>query len=128
VKHEKGGEMSVQLQIGEMSGHLEARFIGAFTIDEAKRQFKLLAEKCKCTNKNRLLLDLTGVPANLSLVDLYSLGKRALVFAQFKCKVAAVCKPEQYDSTSFLETTAQNRWIDLRLFTDTQSAIEWLLK
>jgi len=70
----------------------------------------------------------TEVPAELSLLDIYSLGEMTPVFRQFKCKVAVVCKAEQYDSKSFLETTAQNRWVDLRVFTDVQSAEEWLLK
>jgi hypothetical protein len=120
--------MSVQLQIEEMSGYLKARFNGASATEESERQFELLAEKCKRTNKNKLLLDFTEVPADVSLVDRYALGKRTLIFAQYKCKVAAVCKPEQHDSTYFLETVAQNRWVDLRVFTNVEDAEEWLFE
>ena len=119
--------MGVQLQIEEIPGYLKARFNGATTTEEAGQQFKLLAEKCKSTNKNKLLLDFTGVPADISLVDRYELGKRTLVFAQYKCKVAAVCKPHQHESTCFLATVAQNRWVDLRIFTNVEDALEWLL-
>jgi hypothetical protein len=128
VKYKIGVKMSVQLQIDEMPGYLKARFIGAGTTEEVARQFELLAEKCECTNKNKLLLDFTEVPADISLVDRYDLGKRTLVFTQFKCKVAAVCKPGQCDSHCFLETVAQNRWVDLRVFTNVEDAVEWLLK
>jgi hypothetical protein len=128
VKCEKVVKMSVQLQIEEMSGYLKARFNGASATEEAERQFELLAEKCKCTNKNKLLLDFTEVPADVSLVDRYALGKRTLIFAQYKCKVAAVCQPEQYDSAYFLETVAQNRWVDLRVFTTVEDAEEWLFE
>jgi hypothetical protein len=61
-------------------------------------------------------------------VDRYELGKKTLVFAQYRCKVAAVCKPECHDSNRFLETVALNRWVDLRIFTNLEGAIEWLLK
>jgi hypothetical protein len=88
----------------------------------------VLAEKCKCTNKNKLLLDFTGVSADISLVDRYELGKRTQVFAQYKCKVAAVCKPERHNSTCFLGTVAQNRWVNLRAFTNIDDALEWPLK
>jgi hypothetical protein len=128
VKPEKGAKMSVQLQIEEIPSYLKARFDGASTIEEAKQQFTLLAEKCKGTNKNKLLLDFTTVPANISLADRYALGRLTLVFAQYKCRVAAVCKTEQHGSTCFIETVAQNRWVDLRVFTNVEDALEWLLK
>jgi protein tyrosine phosphatase (PTP) superfamily phosphohydrolase (DUF442 family) len=125
---EKGVKMSVQLQIEEMPRYLKATFNGATTTEEVGWQFESLAEKCKCTNKNKLLLDFTGVPADISLVDRYDLGKRTQVFAQYKCKVAAICKSGQRDSHCFLETVAQNRWVDLRVFTKVEDALEWLLK
>jgi len=102
VKCEKRKEMSVQLQIDEMPGYLKARFIGAAATEEVERQFELLADKCKGSKKNKLLLDFTEVPADISLMDRYELGRRTLVFAQYKCKVAAVCKPERHDSHCFL--------------------------
>jgi hypothetical protein len=120
--------MTVQFQIEETPDYLVARFKGASTTEEAGRQFELLAEKCKSTNKNKLLLDFTDVPADISIVDGYDLGKRTLVFAQYKCKVAAVCKPERHDSQCFLETVAQNRGVELRVFTNAEDAEEWLLK
>jgi hypothetical protein len=128
VKYEKRKKMSVQLQIEEMPGYLKARFIGAGATEEVERQFELLAKKCKSSKKNKLLLDFTEVPAEISLVDRYELGKRTLVFAQYKCKVAAVCRPELHDSQRFLETVAQNRWVELRVFKNVEDALEWLLK
>jgi hypothetical protein len=119
--------MSVQLQVGEMPGYFEARFIGAAATEEIARQFDSLAKKCKSTKKNRLLLDFTEVPADIPLVDRYELGKMTAVFGQYKCKVAAVCKPEHHDSTCFLGTVAQNRWVDLCVFTNVETALEWLL-
>jgi hypothetical protein len=120
--------MSAQLQIDETPDYLEARFIGAGKTEKIEREFELLAEKCKLSNKNKLLLDLTGLPSDLSLVDIYFLGEKALVFRQYKCKVAAVGKPEQHDSHRFLELVSQNRQVNLRTFTDIKSAKEWLLK
>jgi hypothetical protein len=125
---EKGVKMSVKLQIDETPSYLKARFIGAGATEEVERQFELLAEKCKSTKKNRLLLDFTEIPADISLVDRYELWIRTQVFAQYRCKVAALCKPERHDSQCFLETVARNRWVDLRVFTTVDDALEWLLK
>lgn len=78
--------MSIQLQIEEKPGYLKARFIGAGATEEVERQFKSLAEQCKSSKKNKLLLDFTEVPSDISLVDRYELGKRTLVFAQYNTK------------------------------------------
>jgi hypothetical protein len=120
--------MSVQLHIEEMPDYLKATFNGAKTTEDAGQQFELLAEKCKSTNKNKLLLDFTIIPENVSLVDRYDLGRRTQVFGQYKCKVAAICQPERNESHCFLEKVAQNRWVDLRVFTNEEDAKKWLLK
>jgi hypothetical protein len=120
--------MNIQIKIEELPGYLKTTFNGASTTGEAERQFELLAKKCKSTKKNRLLLDFRGIPADISLVESYELGKRTLVFAQYKCKVAAVCKPEQNDSQYFLGTVAQNRGVDLRVFINVKDAVKWLLE
>lgn len=120
--------MNNQPHIELTPGYLVARFTGAKTKEEAKQHFELLAEECKRTNKNKLLIDFTEVPADISLLEIYSLGELTRIFAQYKCKVAVICKPENHGSNSFLETVAQNRWVDLRMFTDNQSAMDWLLK
>ena len=120
--------MSIRLQIEERLEHLAARFIGTDTMEEIERQFESLAEKCQRTNKHKLLLDLTGLSAGLSLVDAYFLGEKALVFRRHKCKVAAVGKPEQHDSHRFFELVSQNRLVNLRTFTNVEDAKAWLLK
>ena len=125
---EKGVKMSVQLQIEEMPDYLVAKVSGEGDLGGAERHFELLAEQCNRTNKNKLLLDCTGIHTEFSLLDEYSLGEITPVFTQFRCKVAVVCRPEHYDSKSFLETTARNRWVDLRVFTNVEDAKEWLLK
>ena len=120
--------MSMQLKFEEKPNYLFARITGAGVVEEVARHFELLAKQCNHTNKNKLLIDCTEVPAGIPLIDIYHLGERSLVFVQFKCKVAVFCKPEHYDSKSFLETTARNRGVDLCVFTNIEDAEEWLLK
>jgi hypothetical protein len=74
VKYEKEMEMSVQLQIEEMPEYLAARFTGAGTAEEVWRRYKLIAERCKRANKNKLLLDFTEAQGELSLLERYFIG------------------------------------------------------
>ena len=122
--------MSIQLQMEQMPGYLAARFIGVGVGGEASQQFELIAEHCKLTNNDKLLIDTTryDVDVKISLVDRFLLGERLGIFARYGIKVAFFSKPEQLDPRKFGALVAQNRGASVDAFTDFQAAEEWLLK
>jgi hypothetical protein len=120
--------MSFQLQMEQMSGYLVARFIGTAMPGEVSQRFELIAEHCKRTNNDKLLIDTTGFNVKVTLVDRFLLGERLGIFARYKIKVVFVSRPEQLDPRKFAVMVAQNRGVDVDAFTDFQAAEEWLLK
>jgi len=122
--------MSIQLQIEQMPGYLAARLIGSGTLEEALQQIELVAEHCKHTNNDKLLIDTTRyeVDVKISLVDRFLLGERLGIFARYGIKVAFFSGPEQLDPRRFAVVVAQNRYVKVETFTDLQAAEEWLLK
>src|SRR5262245_28718717 len=122
----KGRKMKIQLE--EIIDYLAVRFTGAGTAEEAWKQFESIVEHCERSNKNKILLDFTQAHTELSLVDRYFLGERAKIFARQASKVATVGRPEQFDSRRFGEMVAQNRWVNVRTFTNAEDAAKWLLE
>jgi SpoIIAA-like len=121
--------MSFQLQIEETPGYHVARFTGTGTVEEAWRQFELIAENSKCANKNKLLLDFTEAHAEISFADRYFLVKEMRIFERHKVvKVAVVGRPEQLDYKKFGEIVALNQGVNGRVFTNVEDAEEWLLE
>jgi hypothetical protein len=59
---------------------------------------------------------------------LESLSARGLIFAQYNLKVAAVDRPERIDPRLFTEVVARNRWVNARVFSNVEDAVEWLLE
>ena len=118
--------MSVRLQIEEMPGYLAARFTGMPVPGEVLQQLELIADHCKRTNNNKLLIDFTAVQAKFSIMDRYNFGEKSRIFAPH-IKVAAVFMQEQSDPQKFGEVVARNRGAIVRGFTDIQAAEEWLL-
>jgi hypothetical protein len=118
----------MKIRFEEIIGYLAVRFTGAGTAEEAWRQFESIAEHCKRANKNKLLLDFTEAQAEFSLADRYFLGEGAKIFKHHASKVATVGRPEQLDHRRFGETVAQNRGVNLRVFTTIEDAHEWLLE
>ena len=125
--------MSVQLQIEEMSGYLAARFVGEGVANDVLQQFAFIAEHCKRANFKRLLIDVTAAHNKNSIGAVsrlirFNFADKSQVFACLTIKVAVVARPEHLDPQRFGELVAQNRGVNLRGFTDVQSAEEWLLK
>ena len=117
--------MSIQLQMEKMPGYLAVRVTGEGAAEEGLQLTELIAEYCKRTNKDKLLIDTTGLEVKVSLLDRFFLGE---IFARYGIKVAYVCRPEQFDSERFAILVAQNRGVTIETFTDFQAAEEWLLR
>jgi hypothetical protein len=118
----------MKIQLEEIIGYLAVRFTGPGTVEEAWMQFESIAEYCERANKNKLLLDFTEAQAEISLTDRYFFGERAKIFAGKTSKVATVGRPEQLDPRKFGEMVAQNRWVNVRVFTNAEDAARWLLE
>ena len=111
----------------EKPDYLVARFIGSGVAEEAWPQFELIAENCKRTKNDKLLIDATRAEVKVSLVERFLTAKRTVIFAQYGLKVAVVEIPERIDSQRFGELVAQNRGVNIRVFSDYQAAVNWLL-
>ena len=120
--------MSIQLQLEQMPDYLAARFIGAGEPGEASARFESIAKHCKRTKNNKLLIDTTRYNVKVSVVDRFFFGTSSQIFAVHRIKVAFVCRPEQLDARRFGRLVAENRGVSVDVFTNFQSAGEWLLK
>jgi hypothetical protein len=117
--------MSIQLQMEQMPGYLAVWVTGVGAAEEGLQLTELITEYCKRTNKDKLLIDTTGLEVKVSLLDRFFLGE---IFARYGIKVAYVCRPEQFDSGRFAIVVGRNRGVDFEGFTDFRAAEEWLLK
>jgi hypothetical protein len=126
---EIGGGMNIQVRLEQMPGYLIARFIGVGTSDEGTQKFESIAEHCKLTKNDKLLIDSTGFTIiQPKLADKFFLGERLGIFLRHGIKVAFVSRLERRDLLKFATLVAQNRWVNVEAFLDFQSAEEWLLK
>ena len=113
----------------QMSGYLAARFIGVAAPGEAGTANESIAEHCRLTNNDKLLIDVTGFEIiKPYLADKFIVGEKLGTFARYGIKVAFVCGPELIDPAKFAVLMAQNRGINVETFTDFQAAEEWLLR
>ena len=125
---EAGRGVNFQIQVEQGSGYLAARFIGAAEPSEVLRHFESIAEHCRRTRNNKLLIDMTRLDVKLTVTTRFLAGEKLEIFALHRIKVAIVGKPEQLDPGRFAMLVARNRFVNVEAFTDFQSAEEWLFK
>jgi len=121
--------VSIQVQMEQLPGYLATRFTGVGPLRVVSQEFKLITERCKLTNNDKLLIDTTGFEAEISFMDRLYLEESSGIFMRYGIKVAFVCRPEQLypPQHKFALYEARNRGIDVWTFTDFKEAEEWLL-
>ena len=120
--------MSIKLQMENASGYMVAKFTGEGKPEEALLSFEQIVEQCKNTNNHRLLIDCTEAKTEMTIVDMYEQGEGAKIFKRYGIKVAVVVPEQKLEPEKFAEMVARNRGVNACVFTDHQTAKEWLFK
>ena len=119
--------MSLKFEMEQMPGYLAAKFIGSGVAEDVWGQFELIAEECKRTKNNELLIDTTEVEGEISDVERFQFAERMEIFARYRIKVALACKREHIHPQGLAMLLAQMRGVDGEIFTDSRDAEVWLL-
>ncbi len=127
--HPTGRDLPFKLRINKQNSILLVEV-------EGERSFKILVtitgqimEACREQDLCRALVDVRAMEGKLSTWETFRLVVSC--FSQVRNwhvlrKAAIVDRQENRDRSRFLETVADNRGFNLRIFEDTAEAIEWL--
>ena len=103
---------------GTLMGDMEEKDLNAA---RNKMNAELVAHGCK-----KLLVDATGITQMQSVFADFDFTEEHQTELPLGTRHAVVIRPERKGHMQFVEDVAQNRAINLRLFTDRHDAIEWL--
>lgn len=101
---------------------------GAFSGRElfaARREFSELA---KSSGVRRVLADVARVIGNISTFDTYEFSSSHHEYLPADIKIAVLIKNDQENDARFAEDVATNRGINIKMFTDKNDALRWLLQ
>ena len=114
------------LEIQNKPDYILVNFIGAFSIEAAKKTVDTMIETCAAEGQSAVVLDCSSMTGKLSVMDRY----RAIVYGQKMIgkvsKLALVGDIKMVLPDRFAETVAVNRGINLKVFTETEGAIRWI--
>ena len=108
---------------------IETYYIGDLNPDDLNAAVKDTLDLA-LTHEIRLFLgDCTALAGGHSVFDLYDLARRVSTTCGGKLIKEAIILPEipaQKESAMFWETTCVNRGLQVRIFADRKSALDWL--
>lgn len=100
------------------------------SFETALKMVETAMNYCVENDVKRLLLDATGLTGFKppTLADRYHDIDRWANISRGKLRIAEIDRPEQLDPTGTNVVIAENRGLDLKVFTEEKEAVEWLLR
>jgi hypothetical protein len=118
-----GAAYSVQMLEGDILGF---ELHGAMTLDGLRSAGAAIATTCVERKLPRALADARQQTGDLSIVEWHELAAGFESRWPPGVRLAVIDLPERVKPDRFMETTARNRGIDVRVFTDVPEALGWL--
>jgi hypothetical protein len=103
-------------------------FIGRWNLNEFSRLLKSVLKAPKARRQRLLQIDLSSVENDhLTTLERYKLGVEAATLLTDVERVSTLARVDQIDPDRFGETVARNQGLDVRVFSDPEKALTWLL-
>ena len=95
-------------------------------IDEAVKYGEDIIRQCFEKNCRMILVDESQVAAVLDPVSQYEMVQRLKSLIPYELSIALLANIDHYQDTSFGGMVAENRGINVKVFTSAQDALAWL--
>ncbi len=105
---------------------IELTVEGVFNMERLKKiapEVAKLSEQSGCLN---ILNDMSGATIDISLTEIYTNPQEMDHSGIRRTTRRALVIPADFDPAAFLETVTRNRGHNLKVFSDRESALEWL--
>lgn len=117
--------MKFEASFHEGEGYLRATGRGDFDLATIRQKMQRVREEAERTGHTRILIDTREMTRIKSDMDRYLLGVDIARILCSPLKVAILVMPSQI--TGFTEDTAVNRGAHIRILSDYDAALQWLL-
>lgn len=120
-----GERADMDLEVLEHAGFLEVAFLKTVGVDDFKRQADAAAAVCRERKFPKLLVDLTRIDFQPTMMERYDLALHA-VKASAGLRVVLHVRPTFLDPNKFGIVVAQNRGLEVNAFAERQPCLDWL--
>jgi hypothetical protein len=120
--------MSHRLHHNPETDCIELTIEGAFDMERLRRIAPEVARLSEQRGCRRILNDMSGATITLAISGLYDSPQQMDAAGVSRATRRALVVPPDFTQAPFLETVTRNRGHNLRIFTDREQALTWLLR
>ena len=117
--------MNIQFSLVEKEKYLLFKSTDTYSFVDFKKLFEQINIKSKELKCKRVFLDFSEVIGIIPDLDRYEIGEFVAFTMKFNVKIAVFDKQDNVNY--FAETVAHNRGGNMRIFTNKEQALKWLL-
>ncbi|MEW6028160.1 MAG: hypothetical protein ACOYZ8_12910 [Chloroflexota bacterium] len=120
--------MPVNIKVIHTKDFIKTTVTGILDFAVSKQALLDIVSQIEQPGEYEILVDTREAEIVLSVVDIVELGQAlAAHFSLRRNKIAVLASMSDAKQANFLETTSTNRAVRLRVFTDFERAITWLV-
>ena len=119
--------MSENLTISDQGEYMLTEFFGTFSVEEGKRCIDAMSAAARDNERPKALLDCRRMTGDPPVGARFEVAEYATTTRGIISKIAMVNREEVVLPDNFVENVANNRGVNLKIFTDFDAAVRWLL-
>jgi hypothetical protein len=119
--------MASSLTIVDSGEYLLAEFSGEFSIEAAKHCIDSMKNASIEKHQSKVLLDCRKMSGPMPITDRFVVAAYAATTRTAIAKLAMLNRPDVILPDNFVENVAVNRGANVKVFTDFEKAVRWLL-
>jgi len=102
---------------------------GRLDFEESKKMLLDLASAASTLSGVHVILDVRKAEVETSMANLWHLANEYCNYrGVLSRKLAVLCSPAQFDRAAFFALCAEQRGLDMNVFTSYEETIEWLIE
>jgi hypothetical protein len=120
--------MPVNIKVIRPKDFIKTTVTGVLDLAVSRQTLVDIASEIEKPGEYEILVDIRNAGAALSTVDIFELGKALATYPSLlRSKIALLTSMRDMKQAEFFETTTTNRGFHVRMFTDFEEAITWLV-
>ena len=119
--------MANSLSIVDQGEYLLAEFSGDFSVDAGKQCIDAMTNASIEKHQSKVLLDCRKISGNMPIIDRFEVAAYAAKTRKMIAKLAMLNRPDVILPDNFVENVAVNRGANVKVFTDLENAVHWLM-
>jgi hypothetical protein len=119
--------MANSLRIIDQGEYLLAEFSGDFSVEAGKQCIDAMTNASLEKHKSKVLLDCRKISGHMPVIDRFEVAAYAATTRKVIARLAMLNRPDVILPDNFVENVAVNRGANVKVFTDFENAVRWLL-